>query len=143
MGDLSRHFSRSEFACKCDNPQCAGKQATPDRLLIVGLEELRERLGDELMSNVRIHINSGCRCPSYDSAVRHKDSTGQHAYWRAADVRAEMRYGDDPWAHVGSGELAACAERCVMWSDGWGGIGIADSFVHLDVRPGPGARWTY
>ncbi len=39
MPDLSAHFSRAEFACKCDNLDCAGKYAPPSRLLIVGLEE--------------------------------------------------------------------------------------------------------
>ena len=152
MGTASRHFDWSEFACKCANPACAGKEAHVDRLLIVGLEELHELAATRLTSAIRILISwndgkggSGCRCREHDMAVRHNDSTGQHAEWRAADIRMERRppysYNDGAWVPVHPTYVAQVAEQCPVWHDGKGGIGIYDSWVHLDVRTGPGARW--
>jgi len=147
MGDASRHFDWSEFACKCANPACAGKEAHVERLLIVGLEELHELAARRLTSAIRILINSGCRCPEHDMAVRDKGSTGQHALWTAADIRMQRRpkysYNDAAWEPIVPEDVARIAEECPVWRDGRGGIGVYSEWVHLDVRPGVGARWRY
>lgn len=43
MGDLSKHFSSKEFACKCG---CGFAQVKPE--LITKLEKLRELCGNNL-----------------------------------------------------------------------------------------------
>ena len=59
MGDLSKHFSKKEFACK---DGCGFD--TPSKELIDALEELRGVLGRKLI------ISSGCRCSSHNAMVR-------------------------------------------------------------------------
>ena len=54
MGDLSEHFSRAEFECRCS---CGYN--TVDYGLIMVLEQARRHF------NQPIKINSGCRCPTY------------------------------------------------------------------------------
>jgi uncharacterized protein YcbK (DUF882 family) len=145
MGDASLHFDWSEFACRCENPACSGKEAHVDRLLIVGLEELHERIAREINMSVRILVNSGCRCPEHDMEVRDKGSTEQHALWTAADIRVEKRakfsYNPNSWGSHTPHLVAASAEACPVWHSSRGGIGVYSLWVHLDVRPGPCARW--
>ena len=57
MGDLSRNFSRSEFACRC-----CGK-ANIDPLLVDALQELRDLAG------APVRVTSGYRCPDHNRAV--------------------------------------------------------------------------
>jgi hypothetical protein len=145
VGTASRHFDWSEFACRCENPACAGKEAHVDRLLIVGLEELHDRLSGAFNMAIRILVNSGCRCQEHDTAVRHQDSTGQHAEWRAADIRVEKRekfsYNPKAWTPLIPYLVSEHALVCPVWRDGRGGMGVYSDWVHLDVRPGLGARW--
>jgi len=62
VGDLSYHFSRSEFACKCG----CGLDAI-DRDLVDNLEQSRTRVG------IGYPINCGCRCESHNKLVGGKD----------------------------------------------------------------------
>lgn len=145
MGDASRHFSWSEGACKCPDPNCPGKTAHLDRLLIVGLEELHERAANTLNVAIRIIINSGCRCPAYDMQVSPKaGGPGEHSRWTAADIVMERRpsysYNTQAWVPVHPTYVYALAEACPVWANGAGGMGLYDTFVHLDVRE-QGARW--
>ena len=59
MGNLSAHFDKSEFICKCG---C--KQGNPSSLLISRLEKLYK-----LMDAKAIIVNSGYRCYKHDKAV--------------------------------------------------------------------------
>jgi len=72
MGDLTKNFSRSEFACKCG---CGFD--TVDIVMVNELQRLRDKYG-------RITITSGCRC------VKHNKAEGggkfsQHLLGKAAD----------------------------------------------------------
>ena len=74
MGDLTKHFSRSEFACK---DGCGSDIINPD--LVAKLEALRLLLGEPLV------ISSGCRC-----AARNQKEGGRsdsaHLRGYAADI---------------------------------------------------------
>ena len=77
MGDLSRNFSRHEFACTCG---CGFDDIDP--LLVSTLQRLR----DEVQRPVR--VNSGCRCKSHNAAVKGAPNS-QHMQGQAADIRID------------------------------------------------------
>lgn len=122
MGDLSKNFSRSEFACKGTN--CCGHSAPVHPELISALQDLRDQL------NLPLSITSGFRCN------RHNESVGGavqsfHTLGMAADVSCP----DGMTAE----DLAQAAETIPAFQQG--GIGIYPSWVHLDVRTTGKARW--
>jgi len=116
MGDLSAHFSTSEFQCHCGCGRC---EVQPR--LLQALEAVRVEVGEPL------HIVSGYRCPGHNKACGGaKDS--QHMLGMAADVQAP-----DLW------KLYKAAMRVPMVK----GVGIylrPGGWIHLDVRPET-ARW--
>jgi uncharacterized protein YcbK (DUF882 family) len=118
MGDLSEHFNRSEFACRCG---CGFD--TVDAELIRVLEELRRWLRDSPVT-----ILSGCRCP-IRNAVAGGAYQSQHLHGKAADIRVA---GVDPSL------VAECLED--QYPDRYG-IGRYPTWTHIDVRSGPPARW--
>lgn len=116
MGDLTKHFDRKEFRCRCG---CGNDNI--DIRLVQKLENLRTMLGDK-----PIHINCGCRCFTHNIRVGGVDNS-QHLCGHAADIRVEG---------VAPSKVAAVAELV-----GFGGIGIYKTFVHLDIRTKGKARW--
>ncbi len=114
MGDLSPHFSSVEFRSKRD-----GSSSPIAPALLVVLERIRALDGRPL------RIVSGYRSPADNRAAKGAVRS-QHLYGRAADIpagRATVRQAETAGA-VGIGERG-----------GWA--------VHVDVRPGPPARWRY
>jgi len=111
MGDLTEHFSRSEFICRCG---CG--QDNIDLNLVAMLEQARLEFGSA------IRINSGVRCPEHNKdvggAVNSKHLNGQ-----AADLRCS--YGRD-------------RRRLIIALDkaGLPRIGIAKRFIHVDLGDG-------
>ena len=118
MGDLTRNFSRSEFKCKCG--KCTNNYI--DIRLVKGLQALRDLIGKPII------INSATRCKAHN-ASEGGGLNSQHLQGRAADIRVN---GMAPET------LAKKAEQIEVFRNG--GIGIYDTFVHLDVR-GHKARW--
>lgn len=119
---LSPNFNRREFACK--GSQCCGGVAPIDPRLIDALQELRTLVGSP------IHVTSGFRCFTHNQSVGSAPSS-QHCKGLAADIRVDSLDTDD---------LAEFAESIEAFRRG--GIGQAETFVHVDVR-GRIARWTY
>lgn len=114
MGDLSPHFSRHEF----DSHDGARAQPTPK--LIAMLEKLRTIAGDR-----PLRIVSGYRSPAHNRAVGGAKRS-RHLFNDAADI---------PEGYATVGQAAAA-----------GAIGIGSKgrwAVHVDVRPGRPARWSY
>lgn len=119
MGDISRHFNRSEFACKCG----CGFEAV-DKELVKIAEKIRERIGP-------FTPTSACRCLKYNRSIGSKD-TSQHVKAMAMDIPIpddELREKVNIWLND---EILA----------GRGGIGIydIDKFLHVDIRRRM-ARW--
>jgi uncharacterized protein YcbK (DUF882 family) len=114
MGDLSPHFSRSEFRCK----HC-GHLVGPDMQLVDVLERIRGITGRPLI------VVSGVRCVVHNANVGGVRGS-QHVLGTAADIasgRATLRQAQ-----------AAGAK----------GIGTRGRWaVHVDVRSGARAHWTY
>lgn len=122
MGDLSKNFSKHEFACQCG--QCGSTGMEMDPLLISKLQQLRDFYGQPLI------INSAFRCREHNTKVG-GSAQSRHMTGEAVDIQcgfAGMRH------HI---------VRLAMLLN-FGGIGIANTFVHLDVRPlEEGKMWLY
>lgn len=110
---LSAHFDSSEFKCH------DGSYKKPDAKLIKVLELMREIAGKP------IKVNSGYRSPAYNKKVGGSPNS-QHVLAKAADI---VIAGMTPV------EVAKLAEEC-----GATGIGVYETFTHVDVRPS-NARW--
>lgn len=107
---LSTNFKVSEFACK------DGSDAVlvAPRLVMV-LQSIRSHFG------AAVTINSAYRTPQYNAKVGGA-AQSQHCYGTAADITVK---GKTP------AQVAAYA-RSIM--PDWGGVGIYDTFTHVDVR---------
>ncbi len=122
MGDLTKDFNRSEFACRGTN--CCGGSAPVHPVLVWGLQELRDKAG------VPLTLSSGFRC------VRHNERVGgerqsQHTLGLAADVLVPEGWSAE--------RLAELAESVPVFHEG--GIGIYPTWVHVDARTTGKARW--
>lgn len=120
MGDLSEHFSRSEFRC-----HGFGQPGHPDHATTVDLELVgRLELLRKLKGGRPLRIISGHRCPWHNRRVGGARAS-QHLITRAADIPAGY---------------ATAAEAA---SVGFKGIGTKGQWaVHVDTRARP-ARWRY
>lgn len=122
MGDLSAHFSKKEFACKCG---CGFD--TPDPKLVDALEDLRSRLG------VPLTINSACRCEKHNKSEGGSPKS-QHLLGKAADIMVPSGHSVD--------SVAFHAENIEAFRKGGIGRYPHKGFVHLDVRTNGPSRWT-
>ena len=117
MGDLSAHFSKSEFACRC-----CGQLKIEDGL-IAGLEQLRTLAGREIV------VHDGYRCPAHNQKVGGVPHS-EHTLGMAADIAIPG---------LSLQQMYELALQVPTFCNG--GIGAYDGdFLHLDNRPHP-ARW--
>jgi len=117
--NLSTHFTRREFSCHCG---CGFDDVDPR--LIDGLETLRAALGSR-----PVIVNSGCRCQQHNDAQPGSSADSQHVLGKAADIAVRG---------VSPEMVAAVASTVAVFAHG--GIGVYDTFTHVDVRNGR-ARW--
>ena len=106
---INTHFSDRELDCRCG----CGKTVAPE--LLVRLEALREKLGRP------VSINSGARCETYNRQVK-----GEKNSWHLKDLAADIACSDS----VSRSQVIRAAIEL-----GFNGIGIAETFVHIDLRP--------
>lgn len=106
MGDLSAHFSASEFA-----EHGSGKQHVIDPELLQVLERIRALRGRA------VSIVSGYRSPAYNRRIGGAPNS-QHVVGRAADLKQGVCTVE---------EAISCGARGVGHCNGWA--------VHVDVRP--------
>lgn len=121
---LTRHFNRSEFACRGQN--CCGGAAPINPDLVHALQRLRDIVG------VPLTITSGFRCLTWNRKCGSRD-TSQHPRGNAADVAVPHGYTATQFAEI-AGTIPDFAD---------GGIGVypTKGFVHVDVREDGPARW--
>jgi len=108
MGDISPHFSRHEFVCKCG---CGF--FIKDAMLFCRLELMREAMG------IPIIINSGCRCEPYNTLVG-GNKASEHMDGQAADIRV-------------TGSILRDKVVKLSYEVGFRRRGVANSFVHVDT----------
>jgi uncharacterized protein YcbK (DUF882 family) len=108
VGDLSEHFSRSEFRCRCGCGLAGINQA-----LIQRLEHARRILGKP------IRITSGVRCASHN-VTEGGAETSAHLTGLAADIACPSNY-----------------ERydllMALLTVSFARIGIGKDFLHVDI----------
>jgi uncharacterized protein YcbK (DUF882 family) len=117
MGDISTHFNRSEYACKCG----CGFDAVDKELNSIQ-EKTRDKFGP-------IHNNCACRCLEHNRSIGSKD-TSQHIKGMAVDF------------YINGVELQEIKDYVETLLIDRGGIGIYDTFIHIDVRQKK-ARWDH
>jgi len=115
MGDLSKNFSRSEFAC----PHCGEVEIDP--LLVATLQRIRDKAGP-------VVVTSGYRCPVHNEAVGGVNNS-QHIYGRAADIYVPS---------MSQAALLALVREMTMNEDIYAGYAYAiknsKRAIHIDVR---------
>ena len=116
MGNLSIHFDREEFACKCG---CGFD--TVDALLLMDLELIRVHFDRPVI------ITSGCRCKAHNDSLPNSSTSSQHLLGRAADIV------------VGGGIPPSLVQEFANQA-GFNGIGHYEGFTHIDSRSGK-ASW--
>lgn len=123
MGDLTKNFSRSEFACK--GAVCCDHSSPVSRRLVRGLQALRVVVGAPLT------ITSGFRCRKHNKSVGGA-ADSQHTHGTAADIAAPAG-----WTPA---DLARAADALELFD----GLGVYPDrgFVHVDVR-GARSTWGY
>ena len=124
VGDMTAHFSRREFTCKCG---CAGNEINAE--LVNKLESVYDYLSKTPDGVAAVYITSGYRCPKHSVNVGGGYSDA-HTRGIAADFYAVKADGSTRWNAY---ELAAICEKL-----GFSGIGIiqdgAMSCIHADIR---------
>jgi uncharacterized protein YcbK (DUF882 family) len=120
MGDLSLHFNRAEFACRCGCGFGARPRDVSPALVRV-LEQIR------LHFDAPVVIQSGCRCAKHNRNVGGA-ARSQHVNGAAADIKVQ---GVSP--KVVADWLSSAYPRTY-------GIGRYRTWTHIDVRLSP-SRW--
>lgn len=118
MGDLTKNFSRAEFACKC-----CGKIVVEPRLV-----EALQRLRD--LANMPIRVISGYRCKEHNTKVG-----GAKNSYHTKGVAADIVIDD-----LSVAQMYRLAEEIEEFHNGGIGAYPDDGFIHVDVRDGR-ARW--
>lgn len=111
MGDLTKNFSRKEFACKCG---CGFDDIS--LALVERLQVIRHLFGKPLI------ISSGCRCESHNASQGGSRSSS-HLNGMAADILCAG--------------LHARFELLKLLLDKFARIGLHSQFIHADVESPP------
>lgn len=117
---IAKNFFRHEFECPCG---CGSDDV--DMRLVEALQQLRDRLGKPIV------VNSGIRCEKHNAKIPNSSKNSQHVLGKAADIRCKGYKSE---------QIASEAEEIAEFANG--GLGLYDTFVHVDVRNGR-ARWDY
>ncbi|MGW8177419.1 MAG: D-Ala-D-Ala carboxypeptidase family metallohydrolase [bacterium] len=117
MGDLSKHFSRHEMACKCG---CGFDSIDVQTLLLA--EEVREYVGMPIIPT------SVCRCEQHNREVGGEEYS-YHMQARAMDLPVPNPLGVFVWLSEKYGGRYGFG--CYM----------RKGFVHIDTRTHGPARW--
>ncbi len=116
---LTKNFYRDEFECKGKN--CCGHSAPINLFFVERLQIFRQLLG-----NVPLIINSGFRCNIHNATV--SIPTSEHTKGIAADIERPKS--------INAETIFVVAKESKLF----GGIGIYNTFIHLDNGP-KGREW--
>lgn len=116
MSQLSPHFHRREFACRCG---CGFD--TVDAGTLAVLERVRTHFGQP------VTITSGCRCAAHNRAVGGATHS-QHRLGRAADIQVR-------------GVTPATVADFIAEAVPTASLGRYATFTHVDTRSTGPARW--
>jgi len=111
---IRTHFTDKEMDCNCG----CGKTVDPE--LLTRLEALRRMLGQPLI------VTSGARCETHNREVG-----GKPASWHLKGMAVDISCVDSD---------LRCEIIRLAALLGFNGIGIAKTFIHLDLRPADNGR---
>ena len=112
-----RYFKLSDFNC-----QETGNNEMSEKFL-EKLDDLRHKCGFPFI------ITSGYRDPTHSIEAR-KAKAGTHSRGIASDIR--INNGKEAYDIIKNAQ-----------SMGFNGIGVAKSFIHVDIRKGMPVLWSY
>lgn len=112
-----RYFKLSDFNCK----ETGNNEMSEE--FLEKLDDLRHKCGFPFI------ITSGYRDPSHSIEAR-KAKAGTHAQGIASDIR--INNGNEAYDIIKNAQ-----------SMGFNGIGVAKSFIHVDIRKGMPVVWSY
>lgn len=118
-GKISPHFAEYEFRCSD-----LTRVVVLNKALIDLLEVIRNHY------NKPVHINSAYRTVQYNSKLKNASPKSQHIFGNAADIRINGVTPLQLYTWLNSKYPNSL------------GLGIYDTFVHVDVREGK-SRWDY
>jgi len=128
MHKLSDHITTRDI--ECHGERCCGHSYPIDYRLINALESLFVRVEKRVeMSNGILLITSGFRCRAFNKAIGSKDNS-QHTIGRAVDLRS---------LHLTPLQIRDEALQITAFA--LGGIGVYETYIHLDVRTKQPMRW--
>lgn len=113
-----KYFNRDEFKC-----QETGNNDIKDEF-ITKLDHLREACGFPFV------ITSGYRDPSHSVEISKPNGGGTHTKGIAADIQVSG----------GVERMTIVKHACAL---GFNGIGVAKTFVHVDIRDTSPVLWSY
>lgn len=123
---MNNWFKTKEFECKCTNKECIEQRIAVE--LIDRLTKMR------LEVNSPIRINSGFRCSKHQEAIRNSGTStvvakkSTHELGHAADISVSSLIVP---------VTVPFAEKHFK------SIGIANNFLHVDLRDDKVRRWKY
>lgn len=123
MGDLSRNFSKYEFACRC----CGAWEVEPE--LVILCQSIRDGVG------VPLEITSGVRCQRHNRIVggaKNSYHIPRKGKGRAVDITFAQ---SDRRVRENILRLYVLADRADA-----GGIGLYPTWIHIDTRKSR-SRW--
>lgn len=116
MGNISEHFNREEFECKC------GCGLSPvDKELIDVLEDIRSFFGEPII------VTSGNRCDDYNRSIGGAYES-KHKVGIACDFKVKNELHELVYEYLEH-----------KYRDKYG-LGLYDTWVHIDMRSVK-ARW--
>jgi len=118
VGDITRNFSRHEFACKCG----CGFDAIDERI-VHRLQVVRDII------QVKIDIHSGCRCKQHNL-----DAKGKPLSFHLAQENGKAWAAD--WTVEDEEKFIYAGRLLSNWS---GGFHQYSNFIHTDI--GRKRRW--
>jgi len=101
MGDISDHFSRYEFACKCG----CGFDTVDAALINIILEKVHRWAQRTYNARVKIEVSSGNRCPTHNASEGGAPDS-QHIYGKAADFKVYYMGEIGGWIQVNPDRVA-------------------------------------
>jgi uncharacterized protein YcbK (DUF882 family) len=112
-----KYFKTEDFDCQ----ETGENEMVPE--FIHKLDELREACG------FPFYITSGYRSPSHSIEAR-KEKPGQHSKGIAADIQVS-----------GGAQRRDLVKKAMIL--GFGGVGVAKGFIHVDIRDTTPVLWVY
>lgn len=123
---LNQYFKTNEFSCQCKNKECVQQKVSKE--FLKRLTELRESLNEPLT------ITSGFRCAAHQKEIEDSGQStvvavhSQHELGNAADIKPTRTPVKD---------MVTIAAKTFK------AIGIASTWIHVDLRDDKIRRWYY